>query len=156
MAQLVKNPPAMGETWFQSWVGKIPWRREWLPTPIFWPGEFHGQRSLAGYSPWDRKESDMNEQLSLHFTSLRLYDHMILILSFCNVLHHIDLHILNYICIPRINPTWPRCLILFIYYWIWFVRIFTSIFNRDIGLYFLFFVCVISLPGFGIRVMVTL
>ena len=38
VAQLVKNPPAMQETW----VGKIPWRRERLPTPVFWPGEFHG------------------------------------------------------------------------------------------------------------------
>ena len=36
----------------------------WLPTPVFLPGEFHGQRSLAGYSPWDRKESDMTEWLS--------------------------------------------------------------------------------------------
>jgi len=35
--------------------GKIPWRREWQPTPVFLPGEFHGQRSLAGYSPWDRR-----------------------------------------------------------------------------------------------------
>ena len=43
------------------WVGKIPWRREWLPTLVFWPGEFHGQGSLAGYSPWGHKESDMTE-----------------------------------------------------------------------------------------------
>ena len=42
----------------------IPWRREWLPTPVFLPGEFHGQWSLAGYSPWDLKESDMTEQLT--------------------------------------------------------------------------------------------
>ena len=62
VAQLVKNPPAMQETWVQSWVGKIPWRRERLPTPVFWPGEFHGL-----YSPWGRKESDTTEQLSLHF-----------------------------------------------------------------------------------------
>ena len=39
LAQLVKNPPAMPG--FDAWVGKIPWRREWLPTPVFWPGEFH-------------------------------------------------------------------------------------------------------------------
>ena len=45
-------------------VGKIPWRREWLPTPVFWPGEFQGQRSLIDYSPWDRKESDTTERLS--------------------------------------------------------------------------------------------
>ena len=47
------------------WVGKIPWRREWLPTLVFLPGEFHGQRSLAGYSPWGRKESDTTQQLTL-------------------------------------------------------------------------------------------
>ena len=57
----VKNPPAMQETWFDLWVGKISWRREWLPTPVFWSGEFHGQRSLAGYSPWGCKELDMTE-----------------------------------------------------------------------------------------------
>ena len=49
---------------FNSWVGKISWRRNWQPTPVFLPGEFHGQRSLAGYSPWGCKESDTTEQLS--------------------------------------------------------------------------------------------
>ena len=48
------------------WVGKIPWRRKWQPTPVSLPGEFHGQRSLAGYSPWGFKESDMTEQLNQH------------------------------------------------------------------------------------------
>ena len=43
---------------FDPWVGKIPWRRKWLPTPVFLPGEFHGQRSLAGYSSWGLRESD--------------------------------------------------------------------------------------------------
>ena len=37
---------------FDPWVGKIPWRREWQPTPRFLPGESHGQRSLEGYRPW--------------------------------------------------------------------------------------------------------
>ena len=41
------------------WVEKIPWRRKWQPTPVFLPGESHGQRSRAGYSPWGYKESDM-------------------------------------------------------------------------------------------------
>ena len=41
VAQLVKNPPAMRETWVQSWVWKILWRRKRLPTPVFWPGEFY-------------------------------------------------------------------------------------------------------------------
>ena len=45
--------------------GKIPWGREWLLTPIFLPGEFHGQRSLVGYSPWCCKESDMTKGLQL-------------------------------------------------------------------------------------------
>ena len=41
---------------FSPWVGKIPWRREWLCIPVFLHGESHGQRSLASYSPWCRKE----------------------------------------------------------------------------------------------------
>jgi len=44
---MVKNLPAMQKNWFNLWVGKIPWRREWLPTPVFLPGGFCGQRSLA-------------------------------------------------------------------------------------------------------------
>ena len=44
---------------FHPWVWKIPWRRARQPTPVFLPGEFRGQRSLAGYSPQDRKESDV-------------------------------------------------------------------------------------------------
>ena len=46
---------------FDSWVRKIPWRRAWQPTPVFLPGESHGQRSLVGYSPWGHKESDTTE-----------------------------------------------------------------------------------------------
>ena len=51
VAQLVKNLPAVQDT--QVW--KIPWRRQWHPTPVFLPGESHGRRSLAGYSPWGHK-----------------------------------------------------------------------------------------------------
>ena len=47
------------------WVGKIPWRREWLPTPVFLPGEFHGQRTLVGCSLWGHNELNTTEQLSL-------------------------------------------------------------------------------------------
>ena len=43
------------------WVGKIPWRMNWKPTPVFWPGEFHRQGSLVGHSPWGGKELDMTE-----------------------------------------------------------------------------------------------
>ena len=43
---------------FSPWVRKIPWRRQWQPTPVFLPGESHGPRSLMGYSRWGHKESD--------------------------------------------------------------------------------------------------
>ena len=49
---------------FNSWFGKILWRRKRQPTPVFLPGEFHGKRSLEGYSPWGCKELDMTERLS--------------------------------------------------------------------------------------------
>ena len=66
VAQLVKNLPAicllrnLGETWVRSLGGKIPWRWEWLPAPVFWHGKFHGL-----YSPCSCKELDMTERLSL-------------------------------------------------------------------------------------------
>ena len=50
---------------FDPWIGKIPWRWARQPTPVFLPGESHGQRHLVGYSPWDRKESDMTRGLSM-------------------------------------------------------------------------------------------
>ena len=53
-----------GRPEFHPWLGKIPWIREWLHTPVFLPGEFHGQRSLVGYSPWDSKESNKTEKLT--------------------------------------------------------------------------------------------
>ena len=49
------------------WVGKISWRRACQPTPIFLPGEFCGQKSPMGYSPWGHKESDKTELLTLSF-----------------------------------------------------------------------------------------
>ena len=57
-------PAIAGDTGFNLWVGKIPWRRKWQPMPVFLPGESHGQRSLEGYSLCDRKESDLTEQLT--------------------------------------------------------------------------------------------
>ena len=58
---------------FNSCFGKSPWRKEWLPSPLFLPEEFHGQRSLVGYSPWGCKQSDMTERLTL---SLSLRTHI--------------------------------------------------------------------------------
>ena len=46
---------------FNPWIGKIPWRRAWQLTPVFLPGESHGQRTLEGCSPWDHKELDTTE-----------------------------------------------------------------------------------------------
>ena len=55
---------------FDPWAGKIPWRRKWQPTPVFLLGESHGRRSLVGYSPRGRKESDTTERLHFPFFSL--------------------------------------------------------------------------------------
>ena len=58
-----------GRPEFDPWVGKIPWRKERLPTPVFWPEEFHGL-----YSPWGRKELDTTERLSPSLSgSIRKY-----------------------------------------------------------------------------------
>ena len=56
--QMVKNTPTMQETQLQSRVQEDPWRRDWLPTPVFLLGEFHGQRSLVAYSPQGRRVRD--------------------------------------------------------------------------------------------------
>ena len=62
---MVKNPPAdagdVKRHESDPWVGQIPWRRKWLPTPVLLPGKSHGQRSLAGYGPRGHKESETTE-----------------------------------------------------------------------------------------------
>ena len=58
---MVKNSPAMQETWIQTLDREDSLEKE-IPTPVFLPGEFHGQRSLVGYSPWGPKESDVTER----------------------------------------------------------------------------------------------
>ena len=62
VTQTVKNLPAMQEAWVGSLGWEDPWRRKWLPTPIFTPGEFHGLRSLEGFIPQGRKRSNTAEQ----------------------------------------------------------------------------------------------
>ena len=64
---------------FNPYVGEIPWRREWQPTPAFLPGESHGQRSLVGYSPWGHKELDTTEQLTVNTSLYIIYHHSLLI-----------------------------------------------------------------------------
>ena len=108
---MIKNPPEMQETWVGSlgWVGKIPWRRGWLPTPVFLPGESHGWRSLVGYSPWGCKESDITEQL--HFTSCIKLGQYIHTFKGYNVKYRIYIlnvyfysiiiyHLINFLCTP--------------------------------------------------------
>ena len=57
-----------GGEWFISWGSGVNRRRRWHPTPALLPGKSHGQRSLAGCSPWGREESDMTERLHFHFS----------------------------------------------------------------------------------------
>ena len=75
VTQTVKNLSAMQETQkFSHWVRKILWRRKWLPTPIFLPGEFHGQRNLVGYSPWGCKESNTTRVINT-FTFTKIVEY---------------------------------------------------------------------------------
>ena len=75
VAQLVRNLPSMWGTWVWSLGWEDPRRRTRLPTPVFWPREFHGL-----YSPWGHKELDKTEQLSLHSYVLKS---LIFLLNFC-------------------------------------------------------------------------
>ena len=73
---------------FGPWVGKIPWRRAWQPTPVFLSGESHGQRNLVGYSPWGHKESDMTERLSTRtqykeYLTIDIFSKELLLFSLC-------------------------------------------------------------------------
>ena len=82
------HAPAMQETWFDPWVRKIPWRRKWLSSSVFLPGEFQGQRSLVGYRSWGHKDLDMTEQLSLSLGHLSVLfgEIAILLLFSCQVM----------------------------------------------------------------------
>ena len=83
---------------FEPWVRKIPWRREWLPTPVFLPGKSHGQRSLVGYSPWGHKESDTTTT-----DQLTLFKLLVLILLFLSYVQRPYCHF----CI-FMNVSWPK------------------------------------------------
>ena len=69
MVLVVRNPPAntghMRDAGLIPGLGRTPGGGAWQPTPVFSPGEFHGQRSIVGYSPWDHKDSDTTEQLTV-------------------------------------------------------------------------------------------
>ena len=78
---MVKNPPAMHETWIRSLGWEDPQRRERLPTPVFWPGEFHRL--------WGRRESDTAELLSLsrHFPPDSTFTHIFSLFQFLQILN---------------------------------------------------------------------
>ena len=103
---------------FDPWVGKISWRREWQPTPVFLPGEFHGQNSLASYSPWGRKKSDMVERLSLHFfrfgkfsviiSSSTFFDLPLLFLLLLEFIHHLFILYYSIFCSLFLAQSLPQ------------------------------------------------
>ena len=62
--EIACNAGDIGDAGLNPWIRKILWRSKWQPTPVFLPRESHGQRSLAGCSPWGHKELDTNERLN--------------------------------------------------------------------------------------------
>ena len=82
VAQLVNNTPARRETWVQSWVGKIPWRRERLPSPVFWPGEFHGL-----HSPWGHRVGLLSLSLFTYWEKMNYFE---FIICSCIVKHKLE------------------------------------------------------------------
>ena len=60
---LAANACSVQDMWVKSLGQEDPLKKQWQPTPVFWPEESHGQRTLAGYSPWGSKESDTTEPL---------------------------------------------------------------------------------------------
>ena len=77
---IVKNTPAMQETWVWCLSQEDPLEKGWLPTPVFLPGEFHGQRSLVVFSPWGHK-SDKTELSHFHCFPHRYYIVLYILLS---------------------------------------------------------------------------
>ena len=108
LARMVKNLPAMQETGFDPWVGKIPWRKEWQPTPVFLPGESHGQRNLG----WQKL--DTTEQLThilLHKLLLSNYYIFLIVTQFsCSVMSNsLQPHGLQHARPPCPSPTPTAC-----------------------------------------------
>ena len=99
VAQLVKNLPAMRETWVWSLGWEDPWKRERLPTPVFWPEEFHRL-----YSPWARKESGTLSNFHFYFPSNSI--------PICLCLHLFSFHVstfLSWVQRPRMVALRPAC-----------------------------------------------
>ena len=91
---------------FDPWVRKIPWRRKWQPTPVFLPGESHGQRSLAGDSPWGHKESDTTEVTEHAHTPLLWGLWASLSSSCAKEINNVLLFFSVLFSLPLSNPVW--------------------------------------------------
>ena len=113
---MVKNLPVMQETWVRSLSQEDPLKKEWQPTPVFLPGEFHGQRSLAGYIPLGCKELDTTEWLSLtHSLTHSLLLHG---LEALELLTQASAHLLWIFCLT-LEPTKILCLDYFFFQETW-------------------------------------
>ena len=78
---VLKNPPAnAGDCTFHPWVWKLPWCGQWQPTSLFLPGKSHGQKNLAGYSPWGFRELDMTGHAHTH-----THTHTQITCNICNI-----------------------------------------------------------------------
>ena len=112
VVQSTRNPPAYaGDLGSIPGCGKIPWRRKWQPTPVFLPGESHGRRSLVGYSPRGRKESDTIELLHFHFHTPNILvsnwgvslGHILLLCSFFSCFCCCRNYVLGVLCVFDVN-----------------------------------------------------
>ena len=90
---------------FDPWVGKIPWSRKWQPTPVFLPGESHGQKSPVGYSPWGRRVGPHAE----HNTACCMKHNTVQYLSPVTLLVRVNPHITGIqFCVVRKNPSFQK------------------------------------------------
>ena len=78
---------------FNPWVRKIPWRRKWQPTPVFWPGKSHGQRSLAGCSPWGlRVRHNLVTKQHPNYTNISNNNYSLNMFSYFPILQQVLIH----------------------------------------------------------------
>ena len=112
MAQRVKNLPATQKTWIQPLGQKDPWRNEWLPTPLFLPGEFHGEKSLAVYSPWACKNVRHDWATNTHgtiFSCFCNYIYVCVCVCVCVCIQHTQTHSSVLVCVLVAQPCPTLC-----------------------------------------------
>ena len=103
---VVKNPPANARRYkFDPWLGKIPWRKEWQPTPVFLLGKSHGQRSLGGYSPWLYTRVGHDSGTKQQFSSVQFSSVTHLCLTLCDPMNQSMLGLPVYHQLPESTQT---------------------------------------------------